>query len=142
MLDSSGRLGLGSGLFNGDLVDFGNYEECINIEAERQTILVGSETPIIPEVNLTLPAFKGQYLLARIRTASTASEAGVRKDLVQHWDKRPISLGYHHSTIALRKALEKKGDFFADAKHGDYGTDFGIDDAVLRDFVMVSILLF
>ena len=52
VLDACGRLDQ-SGIFDGNLVSYGNFDECLEIEVEKQD---------------KTPAFRGQYVLLTIQT--------------------------------------------------------------------------
>ena len=54
MLDASGKFGLEGGLFDGNLVAFGDFDECLAIDVEESKSTYDG-------VSFTIPAFKGLY---------------------------------------------------------------------------------
>ena len=62
VIDAFGKIN--SGIFNGNLAAYGNYEECLDISTEKMNWTLdinGHQLPIYE-----VPAFKGQYLLVTL----------------------------------------------------------------------------
>ena len=102
MIDATGKIGLDGGLFEGNVVAFGNYEECINIRAEEDDFSLFNYTTV------TQPRFQGQYVLTQIV-------------IVEDGDPD--------------QKLMKSGR----PRHLDYGSDFGTNSSLQRDFLLVTL---
>ena len=110
MLDSAGKLGLAGGLFNRDLVAFGNFEECVDIDVPEMPFVIDLPINTTSNISLeiTLPAFKGQYLLNRIAFGGGSAD-------------------HKNKSTALMHHL----------RHTDYGLDFGTNNTNIEDVLLV-----
>ena len=66
MLDATGKLGLEGGFFDGNMAAFGDFDECLRIDVAESTISINASSIGFGQINVTVPAFKGQYTTNRI----------------------------------------------------------------------------
>lgn len=97
MIDATGKLG-GSGIYEGNWASFGSYEACVNLDVAEEKYIC----------NMTIPAFKGNYMLAKMYNTPDTKTEDVR--------------------------IHSDGNLL---KHGDYNIDWqGLNDTNLQDFIL------
>jgi hypothetical protein len=114
VIDASGKLGLNGGAFDGNLIAFGRFDACLNIEAQEESFSIWNNTLL----NITQPAFKGQYFLTNILLVPTGAE-----------------VKYQHSALVFQpSALESA------TKNMKRHIDYGIGHSLQSDLMLVSII--
>lgn len=104
MLDAAGKYGLNGGIFDGNLVAYGSFDECLSIQIDDgMTVEITTDSY---NRTVKVPPFKGQYVLNKLMLILPDLSAQKR---------------FHYG-------------------HGDYGTDFGIENNLTLDFFYVHFL--
>ena len=74
MLDATGKIGLEGGFFDGNMAAFGDFDECLRIDVAESTISINASSIGFGQINVTVPAFKGQYTTNRISLVPLSSK--------------------------------------------------------------------
>jgi hypothetical protein len=117
VIDSSGKLGGAGGVLDGNLIAFGSYDACLNIEAQEETFNIAINNITNININITQPAFKGQYILTQILLVPTGKE-----DKYQH-----VALTHFEPSSMYSSSIQN-------LKHVDYG----LGHSMQADLTLVS----
>ena len=147
MWDSSGR-GISPGKFDGNLIDFGRYEACINIEvAERSLNALSTENG--ERRKIIFPTFHGKYARVFLEFNMTELYGVVAKIGKKGSSTRKQITTTFHTSENFPNSLKEmwnitfnvpSRDHLTD--HNDFRKDFAslnITDVLVQDFILVSI---
>ena len=145
MWDSSGRA-FSNGKFAGQLIDFGRYEACINIEvAQRVATAVNNQN--VERTEIIFPAFRGKY--ARVFSEFNITELyriAAKFDRKARLQRLQTTANIQGSEIILNSSKENFHISFTPqgrddlSGHQDYNLDFAslnITDVLVQDFLLV-----
>ena len=120
VLDAAGKFGLNGGLFDGNLVAYGSFDECIQIQVDEAILQV--TLPDLTTFNVTQPAFTGQYVLnTLVLNLTTSQESSEKYDA----DKEPDIFD-----------IKRINNF----RHGDYGLDLTNNNSLQLDLLYVRVI--